>query len=264
METRHPKEYLVSIILPTRKRVKDLHETLESILNNANLSNPNFEIILKVDYDDKETIEYINQTLTNDHTNINVILNSRLDGWLNLVDFIEAMIDASKGKYIWNINDDSRILTPNWNDILEAELTEFKIYHPLIDWGPDLNGYIHSFREIFPIYPKKLKELWGYICPHNNIDSWLYFIGKNIGLDPWNIQFMSYLDHLVVSHYQIPDETSKDKMDQIDQIHGMADQHENSKELYHSINLIDEYIKYTTWNDLYKHNVVNDYRNRYL
>jgi hypothetical protein len=40
MDIRYPKEYLVSIILPTRKRVKDLHETLESILNNANLSNP--------------------------------------------------------------------------------------------------------------------------------------------------------------------------------------------------------------------------------
>ena len=31
-----------------------------------------------------------------------------------------------------------------------------------------------------------------------------------------------------------------------------------------TIYLIDEYIKYTTWNNLYKHNIVNDYRNRYL
>ena len=116
MDIRYPKEYLVSIILPTRKRVKDLHETLESILNNANLSNPNFEIILKVDYDDKETLAYISQ-FTNEHTNINIILNSRLGGWINLVDFIENMIDISKGKYIWNINDDSRILTPNWNEM---------------------------------------------------------------------------------------------------------------------------------------------------
>lgn len=264
MNPRLPKEYLVSIILPTRKRVKDLHETLESILNNANLSNPNFEIILKVDYDDKETIEYINQTLTNDHTNINIILNSRLDGWLNLVDFIETMIDASKGRYIWNINDDSRILTSNWNDILENKLKEFKIYHPLIDWGPDLNGYIHSFREIFPIYPKKLKELWGYICPHNNIDSWLYFVGTKIEMHPWNIPFMAYLDNLIISHHQIPDETSQDKINQIDKIHNLADIHEDSKELYQAINLLEEHIYFIKWKELNKHNIINDYRNQYL
>ena len=263
MDVRLPKQYLVSIILPTRKRVKDLHETLNSILDNANLDNKNFEIILKVDYDDQETINYVNQ-FTNQNNNINVILASRLEGWFSLVDFIETMIDVSKGKYIWNINDDSRILTKGWNDILENELTEFKIYHPLIEWGPDLNGYIHSFREIFPIYPKKLKELWGYICPHNNIDSWLYFVGKNIGLHPWNISFMSYLDNLTISHYQIPDETSKDKMDQIDRIHGLADKHENSKELYQAINLLEEYIHYIKWKDLNKHNIINEYRNQYL
>ena len=160
--------------------------------------------------------------------------------------------------------DDSRILTPNWNDILENELKEFKIYHPLIEWGPDLNGYVHSFREIFPIYPKKLKELWGYICPHNNIDSWLYFISTKIGMSPWNISFITYLDNLSVSHYQIPDETSQDKIDQIDKIHGLADKHENSKELYHAINLLEEYIHYLKWKELNKHNIINEFRNQYL
>ena len=121
MDVRFPKQYLVSIILPTRKRVKDLHETLQSILDNANPNNKNFEIILKVDYDDQETINYINQ-FTNQNDNINVILASRLEGWFSLVDFIETMIDVSKGKYIWNINDDSRILTPNWNDIFFVKL----------------------------------------------------------------------------------------------------------------------------------------------
>lgn len=263
MDFRLPKQYLVSIILPTRKRAKDLHETLKSILDNANPNNKNFEIILKVDYDDQETIDYINQ-FTNQNDNINVILSSRLEGWFSLVDFVESLIDASKGKYIWGINDDSRILTPNWNDILENELKEFKIYHPLIDWGPDLNGYIHSFREIFPIFPKKLKELWGYICPHNNIDSWLYFISTKIEKHPWNVPFLVYLDHLVVSHNQIPDETSQDKINQIDKIHGLADKHENSKELYQAINLLEEYIHYTKWEELNKHNIINEYRNQYL
>ena len=119
MDVRFPKQYLVSIILPTRKRVKDLHETLQSILDNANPNNKNFEIILKVDYDDQETINYVNQ-FANQNDNINVILASRLEGWFSLVDFIETMIDVSKGKYIWNINDDSRILTANWNDIFVA------------------------------------------------------------------------------------------------------------------------------------------------
>jgi glycosyltransferase involved in cell wall biosynthesis len=263
MSIRQPKEYLVSLILPTRKRVKDLQETLDSVIQNSNLNNPNYEIIIKLDYDDKESIEYMN-TFINEQNNISFVVSSRLEGWYNLVDFIETMIDMSKGKYIWNINDDSRILTPNWNDVLESKLTEFKIYHPLIEWGPDINGYVHSFREAFPIYPKKLKELWGYLCPHNNIDSWLYFIGTKIQQHPWNLPVLSYIDDIVMSHAGILDETSKDKIDQIDRIHGVAEQHENSKELYHAINLLEEHIHYIKWKELNKHNIINDYRNQYL
>lgn len=263
MSIRQPKEYLVSLILPTRKRVKDLQETLDSVILNSNLNNKNYEIIIKLDYDDKESIDYMN-TFVNEQDNISFIVSSRLEGWYNLVDFVETMIDMSKGKYIWNINDDSRILTPNWNDILETKLTEFKIYHPVIEWGPDINGYIHNFREAFPIYPKKLKELWGYLCPHNNIDSWLYFIGTKIQYHPWNLPVLSYIDEISMSHAGILDETSQDKIDQIHKINGTAQVHEDSKELYHAINLLEEHIHYLKWKNLNEHNIINDYRNKYL
>jgi glycosyltransferase involved in cell wall biosynthesis len=257
---RQSKKYLVSVIIPTRKRAKDLNNTINSLISLSDSSLDNFEIILKVDFDDSETLEYMSE-LTNEHKNISFIVNSRLNGWYNLVDYIENMIDCSKGEFIFNINDDVLMLTQGWNKIFQERLTEFKIYYPQVNWAPDLNGHIHDFREAFPIYPKKLKELWGYICPHNNVDNWLLDIVTKCTLNPWDEDTIEYIDDLYISHAQIPDETSKEKSETVDVNHSIRDYHTNSPELYHCINLLKEHKCYLRWKDINKHNIINEYKN---
>lgn len=258
---REPQQYLVSVIIPSRKRANALNGIINSLLSFSDRTLDNFEIIVKVDFDDKETLNYINQW-SNEHKNISFVVNSRLDGWYNLVDFVENLIDCSKGEFVWNLNDDVLMLSQDWNRILEQRLTDFKTYYPQVKWAPDLNGYLHNFREAFPIYPKKLKELWGYLCPHNNIDNWILEVHRRCALDPWNEDTIEYIDDLYLSHHQIPDETSQDKLNTVDINHKLSDYHMNSAELYHCINLLKEYKSYLRWESIHKHNIINEYKNK--
>ena len=146
---RNQLNFDISIILPSRKRLEGLNNTLFSILETADSKNVNFEIIIKVDFDDLDTIDYVKKW-DNEFENITFIINSRRGGWLNMTDYVENMIDISKGKWILNVNDDVIFKTQNWNTSLINQRNEFKIYFPKTD------GYPQSF----PIYPKKLQELF--------------------------------------------------------------------------------------------------------
>jgi len=119
---RHINRPYISILLPTRKRVDLLQKTLTSIFSLANPEVNNFEVIVKVDLDDFETLDYI-KTWDPQIENLHFLISSRKKGYLSLIDFYEDMIDLAKGKYIQAFNDDAIILTPNWNSILESKLT---------------------------------------------------------------------------------------------------------------------------------------------
>jgi hypothetical protein len=260
MNNRTQNQFLISIILPSRKRPKELKNTINSFISLADPALNNFEIIIKIDFDDHESLDYI-KTLDNKYENITFLINSRLKGWYNLVDFFEDLIRVSKSKYMFGFNDDGLMLTQNWNRILEEKLNEFKIYYPQVIWDIDLNGHLHDFREAFPIYPKKLVEKWGYLCPHNNIDNWILEIGKRCTLDPWNEDIIEYIDDLYIRHSQIPDESSKEKLETVNINHNLRDYHMNSPELYHCINLLKEHLEYLRWEKIHQHNIINEYKN---
>ena len=57
---------LVSFTLPTRKRIPQLTKALESIYSTC-YSKDNFEILLAIDNDDLETIEFVKNFITNHH-----------------------------------------------------------------------------------------------------------------------------------------------------------------------------------------------------
>ena len=84
---RQSKQYLLSVIIPSRKRANALNDTITSLLSLSDKTLDNFEIIIKFDFDDKETLDYISQW-SNEYKNISFVINSRLDGWYNLVDFV--------------------------------------------------------------------------------------------------------------------------------------------------------------------------------
>lgn len=260
IKVRTQKHYLVSIFLPSRKRPKDLDKSIKALINLSDKTLNNFEIVVKVDFDDVETLDYINQW-SNEHKNISFIVNSRLDGWYNLVDFNEDLIRIASGEYVLGLNDDCTMLTQNWNKILEEKLKDFKVYYTQVKWERDANGFLHTFREAFPIFPKKIVEIWGYLCPHNNIDNWILEVFRRCSLTPWNEDVIEYIDDITLYHAQIPDETTQDKFDTVDINHSLRDYHMDSAELYHCVNLLKEHKEYLRWKKIRNHNIINEYRN---
>lgn len=260
MNKRIQKHYTISIFLPSRKRLKNLKSTIDSLLSLADPDLSNFEILVKLDFDDSESIEYI-KNINNSFENITFVVNSRLKGWYNLVDFNEDLIHIAKGKYVFGINDDTLIATKNWNRILEDKLKEFKIYYPKTKWAPEPNGWVHDYQEAFPIFPKKIIDIWGYLCPHNNIDTWFTTICDKIHLDPWNISFREYLNDVTINHIPLDDQLYKDKLETVHDNHSLRDYHTNSAELYHCINLLVEHVKYLEYKNYKEMNIINNYKN---
>lgn len=223
---RNQLNFDISIILPSRKRLEGLNDTLFSILQTADSENFNFEIIVKVDFDDFDTIDYI-KNWNNEFENITFIVNSRRQGWLNMTDYVENMIDIAKGKWILNVNDDVIFKTQNWNTILATQLNDFKIYFPKTD------GYPQSF----PIYPKKLKEILGHVSLTNQIDTYLYRLSVETGME-------TYIDDVYIEHdLDLRDETHADKAEVVNRNFMTRDYHASSPEFKMDVKKINEYLK---------------------
>ena len=92
--------------------------------------------------------------------------------------------------------------------ILANKLTsDFKIYYPLVN----------HHRECIPIYPKKWKELLGYLAPHTGIDVYIQRIMELTGTwghyPHWiDSPYVEYIDEVEVEHLvNLMDETGHDK-----------------------------------------------------
>lgn len=176
---------LISIYLPTRNRTTLFNQAVNSIFNTCDKSNLNFEIIVKVDFDDLETLDYIKSQQSN-FENIKYIVSSRKNGYNSLPYFQEDCGNLARGEYFMVFNDDGLILTQNWNTILETQLLNFKFYYPKV------NGY----REAFFIIPTNLKDILGHYSPHSQADTYIKWLGQVLGINEYldDIELWQNLD----------------------------------------------------------------------
>lgn len=166
-------------------RFDRLLECIESIMDLRDTHNNNFEILIKVDFDDKETIQNLGKFLKYQKY-LSFIVSDRMEhGWENMRDYINMLMHYSRGKYILPINDDIVFLTKNWNTILENEAAEKKMYFIKNNGGKESFFYI----------PKEFYNvLDGDICPHNQIDTYLRNIAFSLGI-------AVYFESIEIQHY---------------------------------------------------------------
>jgi hypothetical protein len=254
---------LLSLILPTRGRTKMLDNTLTNILTQSDQDNINFEIIVKVDSDDIETIEFIKNYPPID--NIYFLISPRKKGYESLILATDDMTNLAHGKYILGHTNDSLILTKNWNTILEKKLTDFKFYFPKMVWpGRTGNDFVYdtNIDTGFVIYPRKLIEIWGDIAPHTLIDSWFLYLGTLATHPAWGLDLIEHVPEIVIKHLAPQDKESKEKENNdAGRVYSTYMYHRNSKEIFHYLNLLDEYLKRDKWEQLNKHNIINEYLN---
>lgn len=234
--TRKLTKPYISIILPTRKRTQFLNETLYSIYSLADPEKVNFEIIIKIDFDDHDTIDYI-KYWSNEYENLYFLVNSRKKGFISLVDYQEDMIDLAKGKYILIANDDLTFQTQNWNTILESRLKEFKIYFP----------YINGYREGLYCIPKELYNILGHISHHSQVDTYLSWLGQALNI-------IEYIDEVAVLHkFDYDDETKQDKIKDTPINYVSRDYHKSSPEFKKDLETLQKYLNIDKLYPILKH-----------
>ena len=272
-----PKEYLITISIVTRKQVNELRRCINSLIDNSDKSVNNFEIIVKVDYDDYETIDFIRE-FNNENINISFIISSRQNGYPSLHEFFNDMFKLAKGKYVMGIGGDCTILTKNWNSLLINHLTEFKFYFSNYQ-QTDENGVITKLEDIvnhvstegkswvsvgknyndfvFYIVPQKLVELWGLISPHALTDNWLGEMAKRVSYDPWNEDCYSFIEDIL---FETPPPTDI-VTPTTEKMYSTYQYYMNDAIFYDCVNKIQEYKQSEEYIYYHKLNIINDFRN---
>jgi len=258
------EKYLVSLLISSNNKT-NLNHTLSNIFSSANLNNINFEVIIKLDLDDvilqKNILKY------QEYKNIKFLISHKLNGYLNLVEFTEQMINCSQGKYVWMLGDDIEIDCPHWNDVLADKLIDFKLYYINVKWWvketniPFLEENQHESKIDFLIFPKKVKEIWSEsLCPHHLSDMWISGIFNLINVS-YNTSVTEIISDLKVKHLRPLSKLVLGKSNTPQEIWDEYNKYKGSALFYHNKNLIYEYIMYLKYNQIYQHNIINNYRN---
>ncbi len=127
---------LVSILMPTRCRFPRLIETIDSIYNTAKLGD--FEILLRIDDDDEDTIN--NLYLLRKYEKVSfIVIGKRYRGYVSMATFYEELILHAKGQWFFFFDDDTVLIQvekdkESWDKQLAKFPTHGKIAHPEFYW----------------------------------------------------------------------------------------------------------------------------------
>jgi hypothetical protein len=157
---------LVSVLLPTRGRVDKLRSSLDS-LENTVMNPENVEVLIKVDDDDIETINYVDSMTRK--FRFEKIVGPRGGGYSELHNMYNRLCAHSRGRFLFLWNDDALMLTPCW-DVELIQHDDGKLCY-VISGVNDVRG-TDSF--LFPIVHRKWYELTGHFSMSAHNDTYVY------------------------------------------------------------------------------------------
>ena len=149
----------ISILLPTRKRVKQLEKSVGSLLDNAKHPEK-IQPLFGVDEDDTETLEFLKNK---NYKNQSVLKFKRL-GYENLHIYNNSLCAYAQGTWCMFFNDDAIMNTKHWDEKIEA-VKGFKVLRV-----KEQTGHPYS---IFPIFPWDWFRLLDHISLHGQNDAWI-------------------------------------------------------------------------------------------
>lgn len=178
---------MISIILPTRNRLKLFTESVESLLSNVS-SFDNIEILVAMDDDDVETISEIQKFIKN-KTYIKLFLFTRKH-YHGLHEYINFLANKASGKFIMIWNDDCLMETKDWDKYIMEYDNKFIMLSPKVK---NMEHYWKHQGVLFPIIPKKWVDIIGIISPVHACDSWIDVLSKRL-------EICVNLETVVLSH----------------------------------------------------------------
>lgn len=160
---------LVSVLLPTRCRPNGLKLAVESLVRTA--AHPDrMEILLATDDDDLEAKHFVENIciLTNPGVNIEVReWRGPRRGYARVYQHYNEMAVAAAGKHVLLWNDDTEMLTPEW----DAALTRYDGGLPYVQF---LRRDIYAIADTtFPFIDKRIVDALGGISRHMYTDTWI-------------------------------------------------------------------------------------------
>lgn len=161
-------EKKISVLLPTRGRSETAHKSLLTLAEHADdLSN--FELLVAVDSDDQESINYFTNVVTPDFEqrgiDLTVFVTPRW-GYGRLNEYINFLASASKGAWIIFWNDDALMESDGWDTEVIGHTGEFKV----LAFTDNHDGHPYA---IFPIIPRDWVVLFETVSPQQQSDAWI-------------------------------------------------------------------------------------------
>lgn len=177
---------LVSVLLPTRDRIKGLCTALDSLHSLAKVKE--VEYILKIDDDDKETLEVYNNLKS--VIPIKALISSQGNGYKDYHLWINEMCKMAKGDWLYMFNDDATMTCNNWDVYLYA-----MDFVPEATWHgcPDVCMLITPTKERPESYEmaflrKNVVDILGHYSLNPHCDNWMAtvmcFISSAFRLEP--------------------------------------------------------------------------------
>jgi glycosyltransferase involved in cell wall biosynthesis len=169
----------ISVLLPTRKRVNLLKESIDSLWQNA--SDPSqIEVLLAIDNDDQDTIIFAASyscPLT-----IRGIVTQRC-GYELLHLYVNALCNAAQGELLMLWNDNSKMLSKNWDVIVKDLYSTEKV--KMVCYQLQNNHYPN----IFPVVSKSIIDIMGHFSLNPHSDTWIelvcYDFQREIPVNVW-------------------------------------------------------------------------------
>ena len=161
----------ISIILPTRARTAILKRSLESLISLAN-NTKRLEIILGLDEDDTDTIDYVKAEIAPMLQPHQVECRAQIFkpiGYENLHVYVNTLAASATGQWIFFWNDDAIMISAGWDDMIASHTGEFKLLAPTDNHG----GHPYA---IFPILPRDWFILLDHLSQNSQNDAWLSHI----------------------------------------------------------------------------------------
>jgi glycosyltransferase involved in cell wall biosynthesis len=122
---------MISILITTRNRTGPLRRLLGSIEETCNNVN-SLEILLSIDDDDIETIQFIEEYSKNSKLLIKSVISKRGKGYVDLHSRINELCRISRGEFLLFLADDFQFMTDNWDEKIQA--TYNSVYPDNIYW----------------------------------------------------------------------------------------------------------------------------------
>ena len=180
---------MISVLIPTRKRVRMLDRLLHSIWNMSS-SEDAVEVLLRCDEDDRETIDYLEGIKSQNH-NLQVLVGPRKDGYKSIPSYMNDMAAVAKGNILMCCNDDVIFRTKNWDRIVENIAVHYT--DGIFDIG--VNSILNAQFFVFSIVSRQWFDIVGYLI-NTRILWWGKFfkdISDAFGRSP-------YVPEIVVEH----------------------------------------------------------------